>query len=397
MKVVVIGGAGHIGLPLSIALADASDANDVVIYDIDPEAVEMVNAEQLPFREIAARPRFERVLGANLSATTDPRVIQSADALILVIGTPIDRHLNPAFNVFRDMLEELMPYFRDGQTVILRSTVYPGTSQRVKERLESHGLKLHVSFCPERIAEGEAMTELYNLPQLVSGFDKRALDVARDLFSLLTKELIELSPMEAELAKLFANSWRYIQFATANQYYMLAESKGLDFHKIHHAITHHYPRAAGFPRAGFAAGPCLLKDTMQLSAFSGNQFFLGHSAMLINEEMPQFIVQQLKQKMDLRPLTVGILGMAFKSESDDKRDSLSYKLKRILEFEANQVLCTDEFIKDDRFLPLETVLRKADVLILAAPHKRYRSLSTTKTLVDIWNWSESASAARGTA
>ena len=195
--------------------------------------------------------------------------------------------------------------------------------------------------------------------------------------------------MEAELAKLFTNSWRYIQFATANQFYMLAESMGLDFYKIYYAMTHNYPRTKGFPKAGFTAGPCLFKDTMQLSSFSQNSFFLGHSAMLINEGLPLFLVQQLKKDENIEDKVVGILGMAFKAESDDIRSSLSYKLKKILEFEAKSVVCTDVHVKDETFLSLNETLEKADILILGAPHKEYRNIKTHKKIIDVWNFMNS--------
>lgn len=387
-NITVIGGCGHVGLPLSIALADASDQLQVTIYDINEEAVGLVNRGELPFREQGASEKMMRAIGKNLKATTDPRCLLDSDIHIFVIGTPVDEHLNPLFTVFHKQLEKLLPYFRDDQTVILRSTVFPGTSEKVYHFFRKRGLNVHVAFCPERIAQGKAMTELYSLPQIISSFDEAGLHAARQVFGLLASELVELSPLEAELAKLFTNSWRYVQFATANQYYMIAESAGLDFYKIYHAITHNYPRAQGFPGAGFAAGPCLFKDTMQLSAFSGNQYFLGHSAMLINEGMPQFIVNQLKKRFVLMDKTIGILGMAFKGESDDTRSSLSYKLKKLLEFEANRVLCTDEYVEDDIIMPLEQVVEEADILILATPHRRYKTIQTDKEIVDIWNCTE---------
>ena len=209
--------------------------------------------------------------------------------------------------------------------------------------------------------------------------------VWRKIFNLLTNDIIKLEPLEAELAKLFTNSWRYIQFSIANQFYMIAESMGLDFYKIFNAMTKNYPRTKGFPGAGFTAGPCLFKDTMQISSFFGNQFFLGHAAMLVNEGLPNFIVKQLKIKHDLSQISVGILGMAYKGESDDKRESLSYKLKKILEFETKEVLCTDEYIQDNDLLPLNTVLDKADVLIIGAPHRKYKTINTAKEIIDIWN------------
>jgi UDP-N-acetyl-D-mannosaminuronic acid dehydrogenase len=167
---------------------------------------------------------------------------------------------------------------------------------------------------------------------------------------------------------------------------MLATSCGLDFYKIHNAVTQDYPRMRSFATAGLAAGPCLVKDTLQLAAFSGNNFFLGHSAMLINEGLPNFIVSQLRPQ-DLQHRTVAILGMAFKAESDDKRDSLSYKLKKLLEVEAKRVLCTDPYVPDQNLVPLKQAVDEADVIIVGAPHHQYKDLQfpSGKIVIDIWN------------
>jgi UDP-N-acetyl-D-mannosaminuronic acid dehydrogenase len=206
------------------------------------------------------------------------------------------------------------------------------------------------------------------------------------LFANLTASIVELNPEEAELAKLFTNTWRYIKFAAANQFYVMANDQGLDFDRIRTALAQDYPRAIDMPGAGFAAGPCLFKDTMQLAAFTDNSFVLGHSAMLVNEGLPLYLVSRLEAKYDLASMRVGILGMAFKGESDDIRSSLSYKLKRILQFRAQQVLCTDPYVSVDADLePLEYVLANVDLLIIGAPHQHYRELRTTVPVADVWN------------
>ena len=210
------------------------------------------------------------------------------------------------------------------------------------ERLVARsGLTVDVAFCPERIAEGKAMTELYTLPQIVAARTDKARDRSETLFRNLTSEVVHLEPEEAELAKLFTNVWRYIKFATANQLYMMANDFGLDYERIRSALAYEYPRASDLPGAGFAAGPCLFKDTMQLAAFNNNNFHLGQASMMINEGLPLYVVSRLEQQYDLSSLTVGILGMSFKAESDDIRSSLSYKLKRILRFKAKSVLTHD--------------------------------------------------------
>jgi UDP-N-acetyl-D-mannosaminuronic acid dehydrogenase len=385
LDVVVVGGCGHVGLPLAIGFA--SRGLTVGIYDINEAAVDLVNSGQLPFQEDGAQPVLKQALAdAALHATTDPAVISRADAVVVVIGTPVDEHLNPNPHAVGRSLEATIDHFREGQLLVLRSTVYPGVTRNVERMFEKAGIELDVAFCPERIAEGKAMVELFELPQIVSGRSQAVRDRAGRLFGNLTKTIVELEPEEAELAKLFTNTWRYIKFAAANQFYVMANNNGLDFERIRSALSYDYPRAADMPGAGFAAGPCLFKDTMQLAAFSDNSFALGHAAMLVNEGLPLYVVSQLEQKMNLAETRVGILGMAFKGESDDIRSSLSYKLKRILEFRAASVLTTDPYVTvDDSLSSLEQVVAESDVLILAAPHGVYRELSTDKPVVDIWN------------
>lgn len=382
--VCVIGGGGHVGLPLSIAFADKG--KNTVIFDINASVLEMINGGMMPFLEKGADEVLRRVIGKTLTTSLVPSVIREAKFVVVVIGTPVDEHLNPAFGALKQFFDEIVPYLHDEQILILRSTLFPGITEKVQRIIKRNKPGVEVCFCPERILEGKSMDELSNLPQIVSGFSADSVKAVIDLFSLLTKDIIVTTPLEAELAKLFNNSLRYIQFAAANQFYMIAEEYGADFSTIHHAMTHHYPRAKGFPKPGFAAGPCLFKDTMQISAFSNNKFFLGHSAMLINEGLPNFIIEQLKKKYELHEKNVAVLGMAFKAESDDKRESLSYKLKKILEIEAKSVICSDEYIVDPRFVSVESAIASADIVIIGAPHNRYYSLNFNgKVLIDVWN------------
>jgi UDP-N-acetyl-D-mannosaminuronic acid dehydrogenase len=273
-----------------------------------------------------------------------------------------------------------------GQLVILRSTVFPGVTQRVKNLLAESGIFPEVTFCPERILEGHALKELQELPQIIGASNIEGATRASALFKKLGVKTIVVSPEEAELAKLFTNVWRYIKFAAANQFWLMSNEAGLDFSKIREAITFEYPRAEDLPNAGFSAGPCLFKDTMQLAAFSNNNFALGHSAMLVNEGLPLYLVSKLEEKHDLSNMSIGILGAAFKGESDDIRSSLSYKLKKILEFKAKKVFMTDPYVTvDEDLTSLESTIRDSDILILATPHNIYRQISTTKPIIDIWN------------
>ena len=384
LDVVVVGGCGHVGLPLALAFADRG--LHVAVYDIDPAAVEKVRSGVMPFDEPGAPDVLKRVLGnGNLKPSNDPSVVAQAEHIVVVIGTPVDEHLNPDPQAVPSAVEALAPYLRAGQLLVLRSTVYPGVTALVERRVAGLGLDVEVAFCPERIAEGKALEELFELPQIVSARGQATVQRARKLFEVLTAETVEMMPEEAELAKLYTNTYRYLKFALANQLYMMANDFGLDYERIRRGVTRNYPRAADLPAAGFAAGPCLLKDTMQLAAFNNNNFFLGHAAMMVNEGLPLYVVDRLSRRYDLSGMTVGILGMAFKGESDDTRSSLAYKLKRILRFKAAAVLCCDPYVNvDPNLVPQDEVVAASDVLVIGAPHRRYADLALDKPVVDIW-------------
>ena len=383
--VVVVGGCGHVGLPLAIILA--SKKLKVVAFDTNTQVVATVNSGKMPFDEPGAPEVLTEVLRTKLfSASSDKKLVSTAEHVVVVIGTPVDEHLNPDPEVVPNAVAQLLDVLKDGQHLVLRSTVYPGVTKLVEKVIASSGKKIDVSFCPERIAEGKAVEELIALPQIISARTTHAVDRAKSLFSNLTSNMIVVSPEEAELAKLFTNTWRYIKFAAANQLYTIANDFGVDFERVRHAITTDYPRAADMPGAGFAAGPCLFKDTMQLAAFNNNNFTLGHSSMMINEGLPLYLVSRIEKNFDLSKMTVGVLGMAFKAESDDIRSSLSYKLKRILKFKAQSVICADALVSDDETLIGEAeLIDRADLVVIGAPHKRYASMPISKPVIDIWN------------
>lgn len=381
--VVIVGGCGHVGLPLGLAFADRGVR--VILYDINDVAAKSVRAGSMPFAEEGAGEVLARVIGRTLTASNEASVVSTAQTVVVVVGTPVDEHLNPDPTAVSATVQDLSGHLRDGQLLVLRSTLYPGTTALVERVIARTGKRVDVAFCPERIAEGRAMTELFELPQLVSGRSPHALARAEALFGRLTSQMVRLSPEEAELAKLFTNTWRYIKFATANQLFMMANDFGLDYEHLRSALTVGYPRASDLPGAGFAAGPCLLKDTMQLAAFNNNNFVLGHAAMLVNEGLPLYLVSNIEQQHPLASMTVGILGMAFKGDSDDTRSSLSYKLKRILRFKASRVLCHDPYVHTDPDLvPIDHLLEESDLLIVGAPHRAYHNLPSHLPLVDIW-------------
>ena len=386
--VAVIGGGGHVGLPLSIMLAKKGFS--VFAVDNDVDKVEMLKRGVYPFMEEGGQELLNEVKDNNLFFCTEHRIVEKCDVVILTVGTPVDEHLNPDVSTIYTAIDEIRQYLHDGQVIVLRSTLFPGTSEKVLAFLQAEGLDVGVSYCPERIAQGTALKEMREFPQLISGSDSRSLDVARRIFSSFAPEVIELHIKEAELAKLFTNVWRYIKFSIANQFYMIAEEKGQNFYRIYDAITRNYPRTLDFPTAGFAAGPCLFKDTMQLAAYNRHNFVLGHAAMLVNETLPDFLVEQVKREYSLSGLRVGILGMAFKADNDDSRESLAYKLRKLLQYENAVVMCTDPYIKCPSFYPLETVLDSCKLIFIGCPHSIYRNFNFQgRKVIDCWGFTHS--------
>ena len=307
--------------------------------------------------------------------------------MVITVGTPVDDFLNPDMSQIKNCIDALIPYLKKGQLIILRSTVYPGTSEWLFRYL-SKRKNCHIAFCHERVIQGHTFDEIEKLPQIIAASSPLAKKKATKIFNKISKKIVYCSLKEAEFSKLFSNAYRYAQFAISNEFYMLADKANLDFNNIRKITKDGYPRAESMPSAGFAAGPCLLKDTMQLLSFSRNNFTLGNSSMLVNEGMVLYLIDKLESKYNLKRKNVGLLGMAFKAECDDTRSSLSYKLKKFLSTKVNKLFCTDPYVKTDKNLStLKMTIKNSDILILCVPHKKYKNLKLkNKDVIDIWGF-----------
>ena len=393
--VTVVGGAGHVGIPLVLALAEAGLR--VNVNDLNQTSLNTLESGRLPFIESGAEEVLAKALaGKRLVFTNSSNRISTSGPVIITIGTPIDEFLNPVRRVVQDCIDAMLPRLADGQLLVLRSTVFPGTTDWLASYLKAQGRNLKVAFCPERVVQGFGLKELREMPQIVSGTTPQAERDAAALFERITPEVVLVRPIEAEFAKLFSNAYRYIEFAATNEFYLVAKSAGVDYQRVLKAMKHNYPRLKSMPRPGFAAGPCLVKDTMQLSAFARNQFGLGHAALLINEGLVLHVVEDLKRHYDLATMAVGLLGMAFKAESDDTRASLSYKFKKVLNGQARAIMTTDPFVTTDPdLMPLDAVIAQSDLMILCSPHAAYRDADFKgKPVFDVWGHLEGANVIR---
>lgn len=383
-KISIIGGCGHVGLPLGVKFALAGAETSLV--DINQDSVNQVNSGSFPFVERGGDAELKQALKMGLKATTNAAVVADSDVIVFVTGTPVDEHLNPKLSGVLQIFDHYEKHFRPGALVIMRSTLFPGTMEHLHQRLKQRGVNVKLAFCPERVAQGVALEEIDSLPQIVSAFDDQSFEAAYQLFASLAPSIIRLTPIEAEMAKLMANSWRYLEFAIANQFYMIAEENGVDFNRVFQAIRHDYPRAKGYKSPGFAAGPCLFKDTMQLAAFHNHQFYLGHSAMLVNEGLADLAVEKARVAVggNLWGKTVGLLGMTFKADNDDIRESLSFRVKKAAEFHGAEIAFHDPYISGG--VSLDELRKCAEVLILCTPHSEYRGFKARQPLVDVWGF-----------
>ncbi|MDE2886715.1 MAG: nucleotide sugar dehydrogenase [Gemmatimonadota bacterium] len=384
----IVGGAGRVGLPL--ALTFAGKGLRVIVCDINEASLEMIGEGRMPFEEKGAGDLLANALAeGRLSVSSETSCVADAATVIVTIGTPADELSKPILSTFKSLADDMLPHLSDDQLVVLRSTVSPGTTDWLYDYLRANGRNPKVCFCPERIVQGQAIEEIPLLTQIVSGTTAEAEREAAALFRRISPGIVHLTPIEAEFAKLFSNAYRYIQFATANQFYTIANAAGVDYSRVLEGMKKDYPRARDIPPAGFAAGPCLLKDTMQLAAFASDGFSLGRAAMNVNQGLVNYLVEEIRNRYgDLRRLRIGLLGMAFKADSDDTRFSLSYKLKDILAFRAREVMTTDPHVTTDpNLLPVREVLDRSDLLVLCVPHAAYRRLDLkNKPAVDIWGY-----------
>jgi UDP-N-acetyl-D-mannosaminuronic acid dehydrogenase len=386
-------GIGRVGLPLALFLADKG--HQVYGLDVDQEKVNIISKKQMPFMEEGAQALLEKYVNKSLFVSTDFSNIKNSKIIILTLGTPVDENMNPSLVQIDKALEVAKKYIKKGQLLILRSTVSPGTTNYVKAYLEDFGFKVGIdfflAFCPERIAEGRSLSELAQIPQIVGGAEKVSTQKANAFFRTLGIEVNSTDAVSAELAKLFTNMYRYINFAIANEFMILAGNHHRDVYQIVDLVNRNYKRG-GLSMPGLTGGPCLFKDGFFL--ISDIPFAdLISTSWKINESIPLFLINKVRERTKLRGKKAVILGLAFKAEIDDIRESLAFKVKKALERERAEVFLHDPYVPGYQN-DLEETLKDADLIFLATNHnfykkidiKRVRKLVSKSCVVcDVWN------------
>jgi len=379
----IVGGAGHVGAPLGLALS--SKGYNVILIDKNKENIKKINHGEMPFIEEGCTKLLKKMISKKkIFATLKLSEVKRCKYIIVCLGTPTNNKFEPNLKNFINFFYSLKKYLNSNHIIIIRSSIYPGICNKVFNIIKNSCKNL--SYCPERIAQGKSLQELPKISQIISGKNTKSKLESGKIFKKVCKKIIYTKIIEAELIKLFSNAYRYINFSISNQFYMICKNQNLNFFKIRKIMRDDYKRNANIPMAGFTAGPCLLKDTIQLSSFYNHKFSLGLTAMSINESLPKFLIKELNKKYDLKKKTVGVLGLSFKAENDDIRDSLSIKLLKHLKSKKIRTLQSDEYYKDKNNIDKNLLVRKSDIIIISTPHRAYKNLKINKkkVLIDIW-------------
>lgn len=392
-EIVSVVGIGRVGLPLALFLAD--HGYRVHGLDIDQEKVSFINSGRMPFMEEGGPELLKKYINKSFFVSTDFSHIAKAKTIILTLGTPVDENMNPSLVQIDKALAAAKPYLRKGQLLILRSTVSPGTTDYVRWYLNEQGFAVgtnfYLAFCPERIAEGKSISELAQIPQIVGGADRNSTQKAAEFFKSLNIPINVADSRSAELAKLFTNMYRYINFAIANEFMILAGNNHRDIYQIVDLVNKNYKRG-GLALPGLTGGPCLFKDGFFLI---GDVPFadLIATSWKINESIPLFLIKKIRERAKLEGKKAAILGLAFKSEIDDIRESLAFKVKKAFERERSKVFLHDPYVPGYQN-NLDEVLKDADVIFLATNHNFYKKLDIAKVrklvskncvVCDVWN------------
>jgi UDP-N-acetyl-D-mannosaminuronic acid dehydrogenase len=384
MRIAVVGGAGRVGLPLSVLLALANHHVDAV--DIDARRIEMLRAGNTPFKEDG----LDDMLGSLVSSgrlvpTSDEGVYALADAVIVVVGTDLDMNGKPQNDSVLAVIDRLRDRIRTEALVILRSTVIPGTTAIARERLSTRTNR--VVYCPERIAEGSAIRELRTIPQIVGcDSDDSTHEAVSALFATLGVESVRATTGEAEMGKLILNAWRYTQFAFGNEFARLCALNNVNYAKVFRAIRYKYPRADGIKSAGLAGGPCLEKDTRQLIAATATGSALLDDVLASHAEIVNVLVEKVANTVDLASSTVALLGLTFKPGSDDLRASPALRVAETLKTRAKRLLVVDPHLIDDvefEVVTLSVALESAHIVVVGTQHAEFRDLKTKLPVVDL--------------
>jgi UDP-N-acetyl-D-mannosaminuronic acid dehydrogenase len=390
-------GLGRVGLPLALSFADRG--LPVLGVDHNRGLLDSIRSGRMPWSEAGTQELLDRVSRTGCLELSE-RAADAArtDDIILTLGTPSFSHLESDLRQVRAAVDDLLPLLRPGHAVILRSTIAPGTTEFVAGYIEKRrglrvGEDVFVAHAPERIAAGRFMEEISTLPCIIGGVGEASSERAASTFSVFGAPIVKTSPVQAELAKIWTNILRYTSFALPNLLMMDCESYGANVFEVIDLINHDYPRG-GIAMPGLTAGTCLRKDFV-FSEERSNAPGMLLAVSRVNEAVPRFLVEGIRRRLgELSSRKVAVLGLTFKRDTDDERDSLSPKLIRLLERELADVAVCDPHARTPT-QSLGDAVEDADVVIVATNHSEFEGSQALRAilagtsedclLVDPWN------------
>jgi UDP-N-acetyl-D-mannosaminuronic acid dehydrogenase len=377
-------GLGRVGLPLALSFADRGLR--VLGIDTDLAKLDSLRGGRMPFEEPGCQEILDRVHDTDrfMLAEHAADAAQTQD-IVLTLGTPSFSHVESDLSQIRAVLDDLLPLLAAGHALILRSTIAPGTTEFVAGYLEKRrglrsGEDVFVAHAPERIAAGKFLEEIVSLPCIIGGVGESSTERAAELFEVFGAPIERTTPVQAELAKIWTNILRYATFALPNLLMMDCEKYGANVFEVIELINHHYPRG-GMKMPGLTAGTCLRKDFVfseERSTAPGMLLAVSR----VNEGVPLFLVEGIKRRLGpLSSRRIAVLGLTFKRDTDDERDSLSPKLIRLLERELADVTICDPLAPTPT-QPLGEAVRDADVVIVATNHSAFETPEARATILE---------------
>lgn len=392
-KTAILGvvGLGYVGLPLAVEKARAG--YEVIGFDIQSQKVEMVNKGENYIGDIVDDDLKELVMAGKLKATTDFSFISNVNTVCIAVPTPLDKYKQPDLSYVVSSTRNIAKYLKKGMLVILESTTYPGTTEEViKPILEESGLKcgkdFFLAFSPERVDPGNKEYNTKNTPKVVGGCTVDCTEVAGTLYRcVLDGDIMEVSsPAVAEMEKILENTFRNINIALANEMAILCDRMGIDIWEVIDAAkTKPYGFMAFYPGPGLG-GHCIPLDPFYLE-WKAKEFDyhtkLIETSGIINDSMPEFVVDNVmkllnKEKKALNGARVLVMGVAYKKDIDDMRESPALKVLELLEKHGAEIVINDPYVpkfkhngKEYVSVQWEEAIKSSDIVLITTDHSCY--------------------------
>ena len=382
-KISIIGGGGHIGLPLSVLLFN--QGYKVNLVDINKQNLQLIKKGKAPFYEKDIEKHLKNTIHNKRFETSHVlETIKDSKFIFICIGTPISKKLRPDLKKFFNLIISVKKIINNNSHLIIRSSIAPGTFRKIFKALNKNNNFTNLSYCPERVLQGQSMIELSKIPQIISSYNLKTLKHVKKLFSKLCKTVLVCKPEEAEMAKILSNAYRYMNFSIANQFFQICDQNDPSFEKIRRLMSFNYSRASGLAASGFVGGPCLMKDTMQLNYLAKNKKNLLKHSYEVNENLPKYIVNKIKKIKNYKSKKVCILGKTFKANNDDLRGSKSLDLIRILKKNKIKHEVYEPNLEKKSKKKISSMIDSSHIIVLATPHKEFKKIkiSKNKVLID---------------